>query len=36
MQSGEFTNYVERVYERKVDPYTVVESIVGKQLSSCF
>lgn len=32
MQSGEFDNYVERVYERKVDPYTVVESIVGKTI----
>lgn len=32
IQSGEFDNYVEQVYERKVDPYTVVESIVGKTI----
>ncbi len=29
-ESGEFDNYVEQVYERKLDPYTVVESMVGK------
>lgn len=30
--SGEFDNYVEQVYARKVDPYTVVESIVAKAI----
>ena len=30
--SGEFDNYVEQVYARKVDPYTVVESIVGNAI----
>lgn len=28
--TGEFDNYVEQVYARNVDPYTVVESMVGK------
>ena len=28
-QTGKFADYVEQVYERKTDPYTVVDSIVG-------
>ena len=27
--TGEFGNYVEQVYERDNDPFTVVDSIVG-------
>lgn len=29
-KTGEFNDYVEQVFERKTDPYTVVDSIVGK------
>lgn len=29
-KTGEFSDYVEQVFERKTDPYTVVDSIVGK------
>lgn len=28
-ETGKFADYVERVYERQTDPYTVVDSIVG-------
>lgn len=29
IQTGQFADYVENVFERKTDPYTVVDSIVG-------
>lgn len=29
IQTGKFADYVENVFERKTDPYTVVDSIVG-------
>ena len=29
-KTGEFSDYVEQVFERKTDPFTVVDSIVGK------
>ncbi len=29
-KTGEFNGYVEDVFERKTDPFTVVDSIVGK------
>lgn len=29
VETGEFGNYVEQVYERNNDPFTVVDSIVG-------
>jgi LAO/AO transport system kinase len=28
--TGEFADYVEQVFERETDPFTVVDSIVGK------
>lgn len=30
--TGEFDTYVDRVYARKIDPYTVVDTMVGKTL----
>ena len=29
VQTGKFADYVEQVYERENDPFTVVDSIVG-------
>ena len=28
--TGEFSDYVDQVFERQTDPFTVVDSIVGK------